>query len=155
MYTTFEFYRDVYYGNKLEEKDFNKVIPKAESIIARYTFDNVTEAKINRYPKELIEKIKRCACELSDFCNDVDKVNSEILSNNNGGLGLIKSKKAGEVTVSYSTSNFLTSYIRPNNIKVKYKSILNDYLYPQCIGGKFYNLLSWVTNSVCNKNNII
>lgn len=152
MYTTFDFYTYEYYGNKLKSENFDKFISKAEDIIAKNTGDRINEKTLNTFPEEFIAKIKKCACELAEYSYNVDKVAGSILSNNDGGIGVVSSKKAGEVSVSYETSKSISSYTNPKEINMKYKSILNDYLYMQNINGKIYNVLSWVEcNHVCDR----
>lgn len=155
MYVTYEFYKDVYYGNKLKEEDFNKFISKAENIISNYTFDRINERTIDKYPSELVNKIKKCACELADFNYDVDRVNSLSIPTDDVTIGLVSSKRAGEVSVSYDSSKVFSSYTNDRYVSNRYKSILNDYLYPQQVNGKYYNLLSWVKQNVCKNNYII
>lgn len=155
MYTTFDFYTYVYYGSKLKEENFDKFISKAEGIIAKNTGDRVNETTLNTFPELFITKVKKCACELAEYMSDVDKVNSSIISNSDGSIGAVSSKKAGEVTVSYETSKSVSSYTNQKEINLKYKSILNDYLYMQSINGKVYNVLSWVGCHVCDRYNFI
>lgn len=155
MYVTYEYYKDVYYGNKLTEENFNKFISKAENIISKYTFDTVNESTLNNYPAALVEKIKKCACELAECNYDVDRINNMILPNEDGTIGIVSSKRAGEVSVSYESSKVVSSYISSKDVESRYKSILNDYLYPQNINGTYYNLLSWVRHNVCRKDNLI
>lgn len=155
MYVTYEFYKDVYNGNKLTEENFDKFMYKAENIIANYTFDRINDTTINKYPPALVNKIKKCACELAEFNQDVDRVNSLSIPKDDGTIGLVSSKRAGEVSVSYDSSKVYSSYTNDRYVSNRYKTILNDYLYPQQINGKYYNLLSWVDDNVCKSNYII
>lgn len=146
MYIDYEFYKTIYGGTNLTETNFNKYAEKAESIISAYTLDRVNDNTINRFPDSLVDKIKKCACELAELSLNVAKANEMININPDGITGVIKSKTAGAVSITYDTTdNSITNtYLDSSNISKKKKYILNEYLYPQFINGKYYNLLSWV-----------
>ena len=55
--------------------------------------------------------------------------------------GAVKSQTAGAVSVTYDTS-FASYFLDSKNQEIQIKSIINAYLFPRCINGKFYNLLS-------------
>lgn len=155
MLVDYSFYTDIYKGNQIEENEFDKYIRKASNVISRYTFDRVKENTINKFPIELIENIKMCICELAEFEKSVYNINSISNGSNNNALDnslFIKEKRAGAVSISMDTSvtsNILKQYTSTSSKSEKYKSILNDYLYPQKINGLYYNLLSWVKDEVC------
>lgn len=153
MTPDYNFYKDVYLGTLLSENDFNKYISKGLAIISSYTMDRVRESTIGSFPESLSINIQKCACELSEFLFDKDNINNSVtigLNNgntNNQTISNISSMKAGEVTITYNsnTINKVTDgYIDYKEIKKRYSSILNSYLYPQYINGQYYNVLSWV-----------
>lgn len=144
MYIDYDFYKTEYNGAKLSEENFNKFEPKAEDVIARYTMDRVKENTLNSFPAALVIKIKKCACELAEFCFDVSRINDLISIKDDGIAGVIKSKTAGAVSITYDTALSSSNYLDQGQVNRRYKYILNDYLYPQLIDGNYYNLLSWV-----------
>lgn len=165
MLLSYEFYKDVYGGTKLTEDTFPKYIAKGVSIISKYTMDRVNETTIDTFPDSLSTNIKKCACELAEFKSDCDKINDMVLNSNtvsssDNALNKINSSNIKSITagaVSYtmdtSTSNSISNNVSKNytdqkSINKKIKSILDDYLYPQHIGDKYYNLMSFVSG--CN-----
>lgn len=167
MPLSYEFYKDIYGGTKLTVETFPKYIAKGVSIISKYTMDRVNESNIDTFPERLSTNIKKCACELADFKSDCDKINEIGISrntnttnsidtiNNKTNPSSIKSITAGAVsyTIDTSASTSTASSVSKNYTDLKYinnriKSILNDYLYPQNIGNRYYNLMSFVSG--CN-----
>lgn len=144
MYVDYDFYKTEYNGGKLSEDNFNKFISKAEDVISRYTMDRVKENTLNSFPSSLVVKIKKCACELAEFCFDVSRINDLVSIKDDGIAGVIKSKSAGAVSITYDTALSTSNYLDQTQVNKRYKSILNEYLYPQLINGNYYNLLSWV-----------
>ncbi len=151
MYIDYDFYKNVYKGDKLSEETFDRYAEKAENIISRYTFDRVKEGTINSYPIGVRTRIKKCACELAEFEQVLqmsNNVEEQMISTS--GSGKIKTRKAGAVSITYDTSTAAQSYTSIGNITNKYKSILNSYLFPQQENGIYYNLLSWLPCGIYN-----
>lgn len=166
MSLDYEFYKDVYGGTKLTSETFSKYISKGISIISKYTMDRANITTIDSFPENLSINIKKCACELADFQFDIDQINNMVIyhnSNVNDSNNLdnlkscnnLKSVTAGAVSYTFDTSsknsvsnNASKNYTDLKSINNKIKSILNDYLYPQYIGGKYYNLMSFTSR--CN-----
>lgn len=147
MYTDYEFYKNIYQGSHLDESTFEKFSRKAEAIIARYTLDRVNEKTINNYPLTLQTKIKSCCCELAEVNFYIDKINKLYIVNDDGTSRVAKSKTAGAVSISYDTATS-KSYLDLNINEKRYKSVLDEYLYPQKIGNTYYNLMSGVISNV-------
>lgn len=154
MYIDFEFYKSIYKGSKLGEDNFQKFVDKAENIISEYTWDRVNDHTINSFPQQLVLKIKKCSCELAEAIYDIDRINSMYSLKDDGTSGVVKSQSAGAVSISYeNTVN--SSYLNSDNTQAKYKNILSSWLYPQRIGGIYYNLMSWVGNGNVHSNDYI
>lgn len=147
MFVDFDFYKSIYNGSKLSEKNFSKFIDRSENIISEYTWDRVNDHTINLFPSQLVLKIKKCACELAESIYDIDRINSMYTLNDDGKSGVIKSQSAGAVSISYDNT-VSASYLNDNESQKKYRSILSSWLYPQKIGGIYYNLMSFVGNNV-------
>ncbi len=144
MYVDYEYYKEEFKGTTLTEEEFNKFGSLGEKYIAKNTLSRVTEGSINSYPTPLVLDIKDCVCELASFLHEISLVRSNALGGVNSGEGIIKSKKAGEVSISYDTSCLSDIYLNAKNVESEKQLILKQYLYPRCIGGTTYNLLSKV-----------
>lgn len=144
MYVDYEYYKEEFKGTTLTEEEFNKFGSLGEKYIAKNTLSRVTEGSINSYPKLLVLDIKDCVCELAEFLHEINLVRSNALGGVNSGEGIVKSKKAGEVSVSYDASCLSDIYLNAKNVESEKQLILKQYLYPRCIGGNTYNLLSKV-----------
>lgn len=152
MVIDFDFYKNIYGGNKLTEDNFNKFINKSFNIISQYTFDRVNDDNISKFPPSLIDKIQKCACELAEYEYDVNRLNNLMNINESGTNGIVKNITAGAVSKSYDTTAAINNLIGSNsgssgNNRGYYsniKKILNVWLYPQYIDRRYYNLLSWV-----------
>ncbi len=156
MYVDYGYYKNEFKGTTLTEEEFNKFGSLGEKYIEKNTLSRVTEGSINGYPTPLVLDIKDCVCELAEFEREISLVRSNALGGVNSGEGIIKSKKAGEVSILYDTSCLFDLYLNKKNVEDEKGLILKQYLYPRCIGGTTYNLLSKVIdNNVSRKNYLI
>lgn len=156
MYVDYGYYKNEFKGTTLTEEEFNKFGSLGEKYIEKNTLSRVTEGSINGYPTPLVLDIKDCVCELAEFEHEISLVRSNALGGVNSGEGIIKSKKAGEVSILYDTSCLFDLYLNKKNVEDEKGLILKQYLYPRCIGGTTYNLLSKVIdNNVSRKNYLI
>lgn len=142
MFVDYQFYIDTFKGN-LSEEEFNRYVTISSNSISKETCSRVRDGTINSFPSELVKDIKLCACAL------VEKFKSfydffDIVSANGG---VLRSKTAGAVSVSYDTSSSLSYLLDPKNQETQIKSIINAYLFLRCINGRFYNLLSKVLDN--------
>lgn len=147
MYVDYRYYLDEFKGTTLTEEEFNKFGSLGEKYIEKNTLSRVTEGSINSYPTPLVLDIKDCVCELAQFEHEISEVRLNALGGmkpGQQGEGIVKSKKAGEVTVSYDTSCLSDIYLNTKNVECEKGLILKQYLYPRCIGNTTYNLLSKV-----------
>lgn len=150
MYVEYYFYTSIYGSKKLKENEFNKFIEKSIGIISSYTFDRVNEKTIDSFPIQISTKIKKCACELAEYEYDIDRLNSFISIKENGTTGVVKNITAGAVSKTYETKSVIDGLSGTNsssNNNAYYsniKRILNNWLYPQYVDYRYYNLLSWV-----------
>ena len=140
MFVDYEFYKETFKG-KLSEEEFDKFVNLSCMKITKETCSRVTDGTLNNFPNELILDIKTCACALIDKL----KIFQDALDFNEKSVnsGAVKSQTAGAVSVTYDTS-FASYFLDSKNQEIQIKSIINAYLFPRCINGKFYNLLSKV-----------
>ena len=138
MLVDYEFYKNNFKGKLLEE-EFDKFVNLSCMKITKGTCSRVTDGTLNNFPNELILDIKTCACALIDKL----KIFQDALDFNEKSVnsGAVKSQTAGAVSVTYDTS-FSSYFLDSKNQEIQIKSIINAYLFPRCINGKFYNLLS-------------
>ena len=140
MLVDYEFYKETFKG-KLSEEEFDKFVNLSCMKITKETCSRVTDGTLNNFPNELILDIKTCACALIDKL----KIFQDALDFNEKSVnsGAVKSQTAGAVSVTYDTS-FASYFLDSKNQEIQIKSVINAYLFPRCINGKFYNLLSKV-----------
>ena len=138
MLVDYEFYKNNFKG-KLSAEEFEKFVNLSCMKITKETCSRVTDGTLNNFPNELILDIKTCACALIDKL----KIFQDALDFNEKSVnsGAVKSQTAGTVSVTYDTS-FSSYFLDSKNQEIQIKSIINAYLFPRCINGKFYNLLS-------------
>ena len=138
MLVDYEFYKNNFKG-KLSAEEFDKFVNLSCMKITKETCSRVTDGTLNNFPNELILDIKTCVCALIDKL----KIFQDALDFNEKSVnsGAVKSQTAGTVSVTYDTS-FSSYFLDSKNQEIQIKSIINAYLFPRCINGKFYNLLS-------------
>lgn len=145
MFVDYEFYSDVFNGTALTEVEFNKFGGLACTYITMNTLSRITDTGIFNYPEEVRIMAKNCACALAEYLKQVDDVSKSITGSSGGtSEGIIKSKTAGEVSVSYDTSLTSQYFLDPKKQEDQKQSILKLYLSPVFIGTRYYNLLSKV-----------
>lgn len=111
MYVSFDYYKNTYLGTKLSEDIFPKFAEKGERYIEKCTFNRINEDTFNTFPEKIQTLIKKCVCELSDAMFDTSKMNDLIISSGQESSGIVKSKTAGAVSVTYDTTAFTSKYL--------------------------------------------
>lgn len=144
MYVSFDYYKNTYGGTKLTEDVFPKFAEKGERYIQRGTFNRVSEDTFNTFPEKIQTLIKKCVCNLAEAMFDTSKMNDLIISSGQESSGIVKTKTAGAVSITYDTTAFTSKYLSDEAISNRYNGILKEYLYSQYIDGKYYNFLSKV-----------
>lgn len=128
----------------LTETEFNYYGGMACTKISASTLDRVTDGTINSYPPSLVTNIKNCACSLAQwfkrFENALDSATNAIGSSQTEGI--VKSKSAGAVSITYDTASTISFFLDPKNQNQTIDSVLRSFLYPQCVDGTLYNVLS-------------
>ncbi len=127
-YAAYEFYRDKYYGNSIEEADFNKWLSKAETIINRYTFNRL----IKNMPEDekTQEQIGLCTCDLAEKVMEIDKYIKASSINSNGETIMVKSKSAGSESITFATGETIYARLVNDNkaLEAFYYTIVKKYL---------------------------
>lgn len=136
MFIDFNFYKNTY-GGSLTESEFNKQSPKACNYITQQTMTRITDQTLNSYPSEIIDIVKRCACNLVDDYSAIEKARITAMSSG----GQISHERAGEVSVTYGSKTILSD---PSVANEYLLTTLKQYLGLIRVDGKIYNLLSKV-----------
>ena len=96
-YTTFEFYRDSYYGDSIDESLFLKWEDKASTKLDQLTYGRIDEVVRTRFD----EQIQKAVCALADLLYKIDYK----LSHANGEKGgNVKSMSSGGRSISFGTN---------------------------------------------------
>ena len=136
MFIDFNYYKNTY-GGTLTEAEFNKQAPKACNYITQQTMTRITDISLNTYPSQIIDQVKRCACNLTDDYSAIERARKEALISG----GQLRAEKAGEVSVTYESKTILSE---PAVADEYLLTTLRQYLGLIEVNGKIYNLLSKV-----------
>lgn len=136
MFIDYNYYKNTY-GGSLTESEFNKQAPKACNYITQQTMTRITDQSLNSYPPQIIDTVKRCACNLTDDYSAIEKARISAMSSG----GQISHERAGEVSVTYGSKTILSD---PTVADEYLLTTLRQYLGLINVNGKIYNLLSKV-----------
>jgi hypothetical protein len=153
LFVDYFYYVNDFKGTALTEEEFCKYGKLACMEITSNTLSRVTDGTINNFPGELISRIKDCACVIAQYLKKFQDTFDSLtgLTTAQGtSEGIVKSKTAGAVSVTYDTALSANYLLNLENQKAIIKSVLKSYLAPVCIGGIFYNLLSKVVSQKCS-----
>lgn len=103
-YTTFEFYRDLYYGDSIGESLFPKWNDRASEKLEQLTYGNINEDTL----AEFDEKIQKATCALADLLYQIDFKTSHA-SDEKGGN--VKSMSSGGRSISFGTNETLVDKV--------------------------------------------
>lgn len=102
-FVDYEYFTSLYGANAITQETFNRLLWKAEHIMCDATtgVDGFCKLK-GAFPEDeaTIEAIKRCACELVDISNQIEKANMSVSDGK-----AIKSVTAGNESISYDTTS--------------------------------------------------
>ena len=103
-YTTYEFYKDEYYGDSIEESLFPKWESRATDRLDELTYGNITADALEEYS----EKIQKAVCALADLLYKIDfKTNH---ANDKSG-GNVKSMSSGGQSISFGSNETLVDKV--------------------------------------------
>jgi len=152
MFITYEYYTETYKGDKLTQEQFAKQAPKACSLISDATMLRISDSTINNYPLQIIDVVKRCACDLSEKYYDFDQIYNNItnvVSGKSNGNVLFERSGLAEIRYGYS-EGIIKKFTDPVEFKRFLLDTIHEYLSPQLVNGIVYNLTSKVmSNSKC------
>ena len=99
-YTTYEFYKDEYYGDSIEESLFPKWESRATDRLDELTYGNITADALEEYS----EKIQKAACALADLLYKIDFKTNHANDTNGGN---VKSMSSGGQSISFGSNETL------------------------------------------------
>ena len=103
-YTAFEFYRDSYYGDSIEESLFPKWEDRASMKLDQLTYGNInveTQAEFD-------EKIQKATCALADLLYQIDY---KTVHANDPMNGNVKSMSSGGQSISFGSNETLVDKV--------------------------------------------
>lgn len=103
-YTAFEFYRDSYYGDSIEESLFPKWEDRASMKLDQLTYGNINDET----QAEFDERIQKATCALADLLYKIDfKTNHA----NDAQAGNVKSMSSGGQSISFGSNETLVDKV--------------------------------------------
>ena len=130
IFVDFNYYQNNYRGNILTEQNFTKYASRACNYIST---------------------LKDCACDLAEKFYDYDRIYQNAIKVSSGESNSnVKSERAGEVSITYGSSDSLIkSFSDPKYFNKYLLDTLHAYIYPRCVNGITYNLTSKVIHKCC------
>lgn len=105
MYCDYTYYTENYYGNVIEESNFNRLCERASERIDYYTSNRINFLEMD---EATIDKVKKATCCLAELLNDVEIANT--FERENGGKSVV-SVSSGSESIHYgSGEKSSTSY---------------------------------------------
>lgn len=102
--TTYEFYRNAYYGEVVEESAFPKWLSKATDKLMFLTFGNITQENREEYNIQ----IQKAVCALMDVMYQIDNAikNANVKDESN-----VKSKTSGAESITFAEHETLITKV--------------------------------------------
>lgn len=100
-YATYKFYKEKYFGNSIDESEFDKWNERASSKV-----DSLTSRRLlTAYPNDDYsdKQIKLCVCALAEKMMEIDKYMTASAIQADGTSKIVQSKSAGSESISYAT----------------------------------------------------
>ena len=122
--TTYEFYKNTYYGDSIEESSFEKWESKAETKLKYLLSGNLTEQAAEEFNEELQEAV----CCVADFLFTLDRKKS---NPNDVNINSVKSMSSGGQSVSFNASGDEIDAVMDDVSKqnAMLLSMVSEYLY--------------------------
>lgn len=111
-YTTFEFYKNRYYGDSIEESLFPKWNDEASEKLDALTYGNITEASLQEYD----EKIQKATCAIADLMYQIE---TAIATANAKDSTNVKSYSSGGESITYGSTETLVTKVLSDPVAQK------------------------------------
>lgn len=102
--TTYEFYKETYYGDTIEESAFPKWLSRATDKIMFLTCGNITEENGQVYDTQ----IQKATCALMDLLFEIDKATKTATAKDDSN---VKSKSSGGESITFGESQTLVTKV--------------------------------------------
>ena len=93
--TTYEFYKNTYYGETIEESAFPKWLSRATDKLHYLTYGNITEEAYAEYEKQ----IQKATCALMDIMFQLDAATKQATAKDETN---VKSKSSGSESITFA-----------------------------------------------------
>ena len=103
-YTTFDFYKEKYYGDSVEESLFPKWEDRATDKLNQLTYGHIDAAA----KEEFDERIQKATCALADLLYKIDYKTAHA---NDPQEGNVKSMSSGGQSISFGTNETLVDKV--------------------------------------------
>ena len=103
-YTTFEFYKNSYYGDSVEESLFQKWEDKASMKLDQLTYGNINDDTRTEFD----ERIQKATCALADLLYKIDYKTAHA---NDPQEGNVKSMSSGGQSISFGSNETLVDKV--------------------------------------------
>lgn len=108
-YTTFEFYKNSYYGDFVEESLFPKWEDKASMKLDQLTYGNIHDDTRTEFD----ERIQKATCALVDLLYQIDYKTTHA---NDAQAGNVKSMSSGGQSISFGSNETLVDKVLNDKI---------------------------------------
>lgn len=108
-YTTFEFYKNSYYGDSVEESLFQKWEDKASMKLDLLTYGNINDDTRTKFD----ERIQKATCALVDLLYQIDYKTAHA---NDAQAGNVKAMSSGGQSISFGSNETLVDKVLNDKI---------------------------------------
>lgn len=108
-YTTFEFYKNSYYGDSVEKSLFTKWEDKASMKLDQLTYGNINDDTRTEFD----ERIQKATCALVDLLYQIDYKTTHA---NDAQAGNVKSMSSGGQSISFGSNETLVDKVLNDKI---------------------------------------
>lgn len=102
--TTYEFYKNTYYGDAIEEPAFPKWLSKATDKLMYLTYGNITEESRSEYDTQ----IQKATCALIDLMYQIDSATKTATAKDDTN---VKSKSSGGESITFGDNDTLVTKV--------------------------------------------
>lgn len=130
MYTDYDFYENIYFGDILTQENANKWLSRACDEIDHYTFNRLH----SHFPTDNRDsfKVQKAVCAVAEILYKIDEQRAvaELKQDEHGNIhGAISSISSGRESISYSvTGSSASSYARAAADETERENVITDVL---------------------------
>ena len=107
--TTYEFYKETYYGDAIEESAFPKWLSRATDKLHYLTYGNITEEAYAEYDKQ----IQKAVCALMDLMFQIDAATKTATAKDETNA---KSKSSGSESITFGDTDTLVTKVLADKV---------------------------------------